>query len=152
MIVNKKNPLPDLMFSLYAIHIISSRAYDSFKENNICGFIAHPIKVYDNNGQSVEMNYYSVEYTGKLAIDYNKMGVDYVKCYKCMNSFVANPSMTYDNLYLDDNSWDGSDLCIGGFCTKKLLDIVNKKKLQGFMFKPAVDAWNPSSKTEIIIK
>lgn len=152
VMLSKEAPLSDLVTTLYSIPIISKKAYEIFKKENITGFKAHKIQVCNSKGKAIDVLYYALEYTGRISINYNEMGLMSTKCDECGMDYIENKSFIYEKLCLDDSTWDSSDMCVGGYCTSKVIDIVKENNLTGFMFKPAEDAWNSLKRSEIIIK
>lgn len=151
IMLNKDEPISDLISSLYSIHIISHKAYEIFKTEGVRGFKAHKIHILDCDGNIVDTTYYSLQYTGLISINYDEMGITCKKCNVCGMEYIVNQEFTYETLCFDETTWDGSDICVGGYCTSKVVDIVKENELTGFMFKPAEDSWNSLKKSEIII-
>ena len=71
--------------------------------------------------------------------DISLAGIQEEICSSC-GRFEWNRQRLYP-LYLDEETWDGSDICrvesIPGYivCTERVVDLVKRQKLKGFSFK-----------------
>ena len=115
--LNKDKLISDLISSLYSIHIISHKAYEIFKTEGVRGFKARKIHILDCDGNIVDTTYYSLQYTGLISINYDEMGITCKKCDVCGMEHIVNQEFTYETLCFDESTWDGSDICVGGYCT-----------------------------------
>lgn len=127
--------------------MLSERAVEVFSDNGITGLAdIAPIRVMrEQNGELVALpesapQYLLVQIDGRIELDLGKMFLKRKKHCKSCGSFEWN-RQRFRPLFLDEEGWDGSDLCrvadIPGYiiCTERIVKLVKEKKLKGFSFK-----------------
>ena len=126
--------------------ILSEQAIDILQKEVITGFsIKCEANLYrkNKNDEIVKVTdcskYYIINITGKIDYDYSAMFLKRKKqCSQC-NQFSLNRERLYP-VYLNDNLWDGSDLCSlltfprQLYCTDHFVQVIKKYKLSGFEF------------------
>ncbi len=142
LLLEGKQVYPDrLMFSGAGspMLILSAKAANTLKEKGITGIEKwEPIAATYNNQETPP--YLLIQSCGTIAFDYKKMGLKKKKVCSSCGSFEWNRQRLYP-LFLDESTWDGSDLCrvsdIPGyiFCTERFVKTVNETGLTGFCFK-----------------
>lgn len=130
-----------------SLFVLSERALEVFPDNGITGLAdIAPIRVMrEQNGELVALpesapQYLLVQIDGRIELDLGKMFLKRKKLCKSCGSFEWN-RQRFRPLFLDEEGWDGSDLCrigdIPGYiiCTERIVKLVREKKLKGFSFK-----------------
>lgn len=131
-----------------SLFVISEHAARIFRENNLSGVTElTPIRVTkETDGILVPLpeavpNYFLVQIAGRIDLDYSKMCLKKKKVCKTCGSFEWNRQRMYP-LYMDEGTWDGSDLCrnksIPGYIifSEAAVELIKKYKLKGFCFVP----------------
>lgn len=131
-----------------SLFVISEHAARIFRENNLSGISElTPIRVAkETDGILVPLpeaapDYFLVQIAGRIDLDYSKMCLKKKKVCKTCGSFEWNRQRMYP-LYMDEGTWDGSDLCrnksIPGYIifSKAAVELIKKYKLKGFYFVP----------------
>lgn len=129
------------------LFVISERAASVFRANDLLGIAeCVPIQVAkEENGVLIPLpenapNYVMVQITGKIDLDYEKMGLKKKKVCSTCGSFEWNRQRLYP-LYMDEHTWDGSDICrnqsLPGYIifSKVAVELIKKHKLKGFCLK-----------------
>ncbi len=124
--------------------IISKKALELFKTNRLTGFEEYPITIIDDK-ENIFDQYYILKITGNALLDYGKMGEQpKFYCKKCgYVEYSGQRPMNYKQTYLIEESWDGSDFFLDDLCTQRVVDIILKNKLKGFIITELINAYNP---------
>ena len=120
--------------------ILSEHAVDTLQEKGITGMEAwQPIAATYNDQEAPP--YLLIQTCGTIALDYKRMGLKKKKVCNACGSFEWN-RQRLSPLFLDESTWDGSDLCrvsdIPGYliCSERFVQTVKETRLTGFSFKP----------------
>jgi len=146
--------------------LLSEKAVDIFTRANITGFIPHKIKITATKTKNMDeisysarleeldkINYYVLEITGKGKIDWKKMGVELLSyCEHCGAKEFKERKNTYPEAFIDEGTWDGSDIFGYGHCTVKVLETVYKEQLTGFEFRYGIDSLNSLEQRTVDLK
>ena len=119
--------------------ILSEHAIDKLREKGITGMEAwDPIAATYNSQEPPP--YFLVRICGTITLDYKRMGLKKKKVCNACGSFEWN-RQRLSPLFLDESTWDGSDLCrvsdIHGYliCTEHFVNTVKEQGLTGFCFR-----------------
>ena len=126
--------------------LISERTLDLLERYRITGYSGyHPVTVEYVGEAKIDgkqPHYYALDISGKVDLDFAKMCLKKKrKCASC-GQFDWNRQRLSPK-YLDQSTWDGSDLCalvtFPGYklCSERMKDLVVEHKLTGFSFEPA---------------
>ena len=154
--LSKGRVLPDMLCFAPApwFIVMSENAIDAFRKEGITGFVTHKLTIVDAKQNPMDdLNYYILEITGYANIDYDRMGskvIEYCKC--CNYREIEEWKNIYEETWLVEDSWDGSDLFAFNLCTRKVLQVVYKEKLTGFDFKYGIDTSNSLSENEVNLR
>lgn len=120
---------------------ISQKALEAFEKEAVTGYNAFPISIYEKREQ-VNYQYYVLEVYGNAVYNYKKMGCkpDFY-CEKC--GCVKLKKTSFENTYIKEGSWDGSDLFLENKCTDRVVGVIKKYKSTGFMATDIVHSMNP---------
>lgn len=111
--------------------IISQKALMAFESEGVTGYSPFPVTLCQK-GETLEVQYYVLKVEGKAEFNYKKMGCKpKFYCKEC--NYAELDRTNFDRTYIKDGSWDGSDLFLTDMCTERVLDIIKKYKLTGFM-------------------
>ena len=149
-LLDKGREAPDLLWFSGAGRqpfLISERALNLCEKYHISGYSGHHLVAVEYTGETkvdVKLpNYYSLDITGKVDLDFAKMCLKKKrKCASC-GKFDWN-RQRLSPMFLDETTWDGSDLCFvqsfPGFkvCSERMKDLAEIHKLTGFSFEVAL--------------
>lgn len=124
--------------------LISGKALDIFEENGITGYSEYQLVVSESliQGGSIDRlpDYYCLNISGRIDFDFTTMHIKKKRvCPQCGQFEWSR--MRLEPIFLDQNTWDGSDLClvdsIPGFrvCTERLRKVIQEHRLTGFSFR-----------------
>ena len=126
------------------IFLVSERALEVFTQNQVSGIaswervscVSEMVRGKYMEPQGEAPNYWKLNISGRVDLDMKAMFLKKKhRCDKC-GQFVWNRERLYP-MYLDPNTWDGSDLCritsIPGHvvCSDKLVRLIKKYSLKG---------------------
>ena len=134
------------------LFVVSERAAQVFRENMLGGIAEFiPIQVMrEKNGELLPLpenapRYMLLQVAGMIDLHLQKMCLKKKRLCKTCGGFEWN-RQRFHPLYVDDRTWDGSDLCrIASIparvvCTEKVLNLIKENKLKGFAFSPCEGA------------
>ena len=99
------------------------------------------------------VSYYVLEITGKGKLDWGKMGIELLSgCEHCGAVKIKDNKDIWPESFIDEASWDGSDIFGWGYCTVKVLETVYRNQLTGFRFKYSIDSWNSLEQRKVDLK
>lgn len=150
--VSKNKVFPDKI--MYGGHpellIVSQKALMAFENEKVSGYTPFPITICEK-GKELEVQYYVLRVEGKAEFNYMKMGCK-PRFYCKVCNYAEVDRTNFERTYLKDGSWDGSDLFLGNMCTDRVLDIIKKYELTGFMAKDILYALNPHVDLSVYIR
>ena len=130
------------------LFVVSERAAQVFRDNKLSGITEFtPIQVRkEKDGELIPLPenappYVLIPISGKIDLHFQKMCLKKKRVCKTCGGFDWNRQRMHP-LYVDEHTWDGSDLCriesLPGqiVCTEKFVFLVKEKKLKGFVFQP----------------
>ena len=130
------------------LFVVSEWAARVFRDNRLSGIAEiSPIQVMkEQSGQRIPLpenapRYMLLQIAGKIDLDHQKMCLKKKRLCRTCGSFEWN-RQRFHPLYVDEGTWDGSDLCrigsIPGYlvCTEKVVKLIRENKLKGFAFEP----------------
>ena len=147
LVIEGKRKLPDYLLCGHSstLKIVSQRVVDVWQKYEITGYTAFPIsKLLDKHGNEVhaESKYYNLIITGRIELDFERMGVFIMaQCSTCGG--LDYNKKTWENwgvTVAKEGSYTGTDLFVANrfeaapICTRKMLEIVHKEKLTNFSF------------------
>ncbi len=124
--------------------LISERTLNLCERYHISGYSGYrPVTIEYVGEAKIDaqpMDYYSLDITGKIDLDFAKMCLKKKrKCETC-GQFDWN-RQRLSPMFLDQITWDGSDLCAlitfpgKKICSERMKDLAEEHKLTGFSFK-----------------
>lgn len=130
------------------LFVISRRAAAIFQSAGLSGIGGFtPVRVLrEVDGSLLPLpesapDYVLVQITGKIDLDYSKMGLKKKKLCSSCGGFEWNRQRMHP-LYLNKSTWDGSDICrntsVPGYIifSEAAVESVRRNKLKGFGFDP----------------
>ena len=132
--------------------IVSEKALEAFKTENISGYIAEPIEIIDDKANdevaAEKPQYYYLYVNGIISLDYGAM--HYKKKNYCSDCGSYNWSrQKIGESVLDHSSWNQCDICKLidypniFICTQKVIDVIKKHNLKGFVKGKESDVFLP---------
>lgn len=126
--------------------LLSEKALEIFEKCNVSGYAGYQLietNDFTTKDKRFCCKYYSLNITGRVDLDMAMMHIKKKRlCAEC-NQFTWSRTRLQP-YFLDQNSWDGSDLClltsIPGYklCTSRVKDIIERFRLTGFSFEPSI--------------
>lgn len=130
------------------LFVISERAANLFLDGGLTGIgrVTAIRTGKEQNGTLVPLSDAAPDYvlatvTGKIDLDLRKMGLRKKHVCKACGGFEWNRQRLHP-LYLDESTWDGSDICrcdsIPGYLifSEAAVALIREQKLKGFAFDP----------------
>ena len=138
--------------------VISEKAFEIFEKENINGYTAESIEINDdksNTEVSVEKpKYYYLYVNGSISLDYGAM--HYKKKNYCPDCGTYNWSrQKIGESILDHSSWNQCDICkLVDYpniliCTQKVIDVIKKYNLKGFVKGAESDIFLPLKEEKV---
>ena len=129
--------------------IVSEKALTAFQNEDITGYKAEQIQIKMNSEDSAEApQYYYLYVDGRISLDYNAM--HYKKKNFCSDCGSYNWSrQKIGESVLDHSSWNQCDICKLidypniFICTQKVIDVIKKYNLKGFVKGAETDIFLP---------
>lgn len=118
--------------------LLGEQAAAAFAEAGITGIVeTTPVQTLP----ATDPGYVLARIGGRIELDLAKMCLKKKKLCPVCGGFEWNRQRLYP-LFLDENTWDGSDICrvrsIPGYiiCTNRVVALIKRRGLKGFCFKP----------------
>jgi len=145
LVIEGRGKLPDYLPCVRSLSVVSQRVIDVWQKYDITGYTAFPInKLLDKHRNEVHQDsqYYNVTITGRMELDFERMGVaiEY-QCSTCGTIEYNRKPWEFGSAFIKEGSHDGTDLFaakhfeMAPICTRKMLEIVYNEKLTNFQFK-----------------
>ncbi len=147
---------PDILLcGEYPLTIISEKVLEDWKKENITGYSYYKVdinNVFTKKLQTITPpQYFHIVINGRCNADLGKMKLKVKKTCRCGQVTFDKQLWEIKEFYLNQNTWDGSDLFITDFfssialCTNKILISACKNKHTNFLFVNAEDSMNASA-------
>lgn len=125
--------------------LLSENAMEIFEKTNISGFDGYQLIETNDfavKEQKMNIKYYSLNISGRVDLDMAMMHLKKKHFCDACKQFTWSRTRLQPYI-LDQNSWDGSDLCLlssmPGYklCSSYVKDVIEKFHLTGFSFEPS---------------